>query len=171
MRLQAITLTAATILVLHASSARSENAHGSFNFSTARVGGAAGAVTLAGSGSYSAGAWILTGGGEFRCVTDITQGPLSGCKAGEGVKWRVGHLLPSTNFSCSANADAALGTAVTDRHTVVMTADFYRQGDSSAPSFTAKIFVSAVDLDPEQPGNQNLWIQGIGCGEAAINFK
>jgi hypothetical protein len=33
------------------------------------------------------------------------------------------------------------------------------------------MFVSEVDLAPDIPGIQNIWIQGVGCGEAIVNFK
>ena len=50
-------------------------------------------------------------------------------------------------------------------------ADFYRQGDGVHESFTALMIVSSVDLDPDQPGIQNVWVQGVGCGEALVNFN
>ena len=48
--------------------------------------------------------------------------------------------------------------------------DFYRIADGANPSFSAKIFVSEQDEDPDQPGVQNVWIQGVGCGEARVNL-
>ena len=62
-------------------------------------------------------------------------------------------------------------TVVTDGNTVVMQVDFHRQGDGVDRSFTAKVFVSAVDEDPAQDGIQNVWIQGVGCTEALVNLR
>jgi hypothetical protein len=58
----------------------------------------------------------------------------------------------------------------TDDNTVVMLADFYRQGDGVDESFTAHMFVSAVDEAPDLPGVQNIWIEGVGCGTAIANL-
>jgi hypothetical protein len=33
------------------------------------------------------------------------------------------------------------------------------------------MIVSEIDLAPEIPGVQNVWIQGIGCGSAVVNFR
>lgn len=64
-----------------------------------------------------------------------------------------------------------LKPVVTSDNTVVMIADFYRQGDGNVESFTAHMFVSAVDQAPDLDGIQNIWIQGVGCGEAIATFK
>jgi hypothetical protein len=60
---------------------------------------------------------------------------------------------------------------VTDDNTVVLVADFYRQGNGNEESFTARMFVSAEDEDLIQPGIQNVWIQGVGCGAANVHFN
>ncbi len=60
---------------------------------------------------------------------------------------------------------------MTDDNTVVMIADFYRQGDGIDESFTARMFVSEVDEALDLPGTQNVWIQGVGCGDAIANFN
>lgn len=60
---------------------------------------------------------------------------------------------------------------MTDDNTVVILADFYRQGDGIDESFMAKMFVSEDDEAPDLPGTQNVWIQGVGCGEAIANFN
>jgi hypothetical protein len=80
-------------------------------------------------------------------------------------------LQPSTTFKCTIAASEVLKTVVTDNDTVVMIADFYRQGDGIEESFTAKMFVSKVDEAPDLPGIQNVWIQGVGCGDAIANFN
>lgn len=80
-------------------------------------------------------------------------------------------LLPSSQFKCTGATGEVLKTVVTDGNTVVLIADFYRQGDGVNESFTAKMFVSAVDEAPDLPGIQNVWIQGVGCGDAIANFN
>jgi hypothetical protein len=64
-----------------------------------------------------------------------------------------------------------LKVANTSSNTVVLVSDFYRQGDGNDESFTAKMIVSSSDLDPVLPGVQNVWIQGVGCGSAIVNFN
>ncbi len=86
-------------------------------------------------------------------------------RAGDGVRWEAAEILPSSGFKCGGVAGEPLKTAVTDDDTIVMQARFYRQGDGANASFTAKVFVSAVDENPDQPGAQNVWIQGVGCAE------
>ncbi len=143
-----------------------------------------GAAFLTGGGAFDpAGGFLKTGGG-FRCLKDIEQGPLSvsvnpddpgPCLAGQGVRWDAKdgaiQLLASFPFKCTGAADEPLKTAVTSDNTVVMFADFYRQGDGNEESFKAHMFVSEVDQAPDIPGIQNIWIQGLGCGEAIANFK
>jgi hypothetical protein len=111
----------------------------------------------------------------FRCLADINQGPLNGCNAGEGIRWDAKEgetqLLESFPFKCTGAATEQLKTARTDDNTVVMLADFYRQGDGVNESFTAHMFVSEVDEAPDLPGIQNVWIEGVGCGEAIANFN
>jgi hypothetical protein len=38
-------------------------------------------------------------------------------------------------------------------------------------SFTAQMIVSSQDLAPDIAGVQNVWIQGVGCGTAVVNFN
>ena len=33
------------------------------------------------------------------------------------------------------------------------------------------MIVSETDLAPNIPGEQTLWIQGVGCAEAKVNFN
>jgi hypothetical protein len=108
----------------------------------------------------------MSGGGGFRCLSNIAAGPFAGCSAGQGVRWDTATLLASTMFQCTG-ADA-IKTAFTGDKTVVLLADFYRQGDGNIESFTAKMIVSDSDLDPVAPGVQNVWIQGIGCATDAV---
>jgi len=170
-----MTLLAIALLLLSTSSALGAEARQSFGFNAASISGfPTGAAFLTGGGAYDPQTGFLKTGGAFRCLADINQGPLSGCKAGEGIRWDAADtapLLPSFQFKGTGAAGEALKTAVTDDNTVVMIADFYRQGDGNDESFTAKMFVSAVDEAPDLPGIQNVWIQGVGCGEAIANFN
>jgi hypothetical protein len=138
----------------------------SFSVQATDIGGA---LTLTGGGSYDPQSGSLHGGGEFRSTSDITAGPLAGLRAGEGTHWDAFQLLPSSGFKCDG-ADP-LKTAVTDDDTVVMLVRFFRQGDGGTPSFTAKVFVSAGDENPDVPGIQNVWIQGAGCADARTNVR
>lgn len=38
-------------------------------------------------------------------------------------------------------------------------------------SFTAEMIVSEADLAPEITGLQNLWVQGVRCGDAIVHFS
>jgi hypothetical protein len=87
-------------------------------------------------------------------------------KASAGIRWKSSRL-----FKCTGAATEKPKTVVTDDNTVVLLADFYRQGDGNIESFTAHIFVSEVDEAPELPGIQNVWIEGVGCGHAIANFN
>jgi hypothetical protein len=107
--------------------------------------------------------------GGFDCTATVAQGLLAGCEAGEGVRWDTAQLLASTTFKCTGSDAAKL--AVTDDHTVVLLADFYRAGDGNDESFTAPIIVTDGDIAPEILGIQNLWVQGVGCGTAIVNFN
>jgi hypothetical protein len=143
----------------------------SFSFNAQLISGfPTGAAFLTGGGAYNLESASLKTGGGFRCLEDIQQGPLAGCLAGEGVRWDAKdgatQLLTSFTFKCTGDASETAKTVVTDDDTVVMLADFYRQGDGVDESFTAHMFVSAVDEAPDLPGIQNVWIEGVGCGTA-----
>ena len=147
-----------------------------FGFNGTVSGFPTGVVFLTGGGSYDIATASnvvptdtrVSGGGGFRCTDAVAQGPLNGCAAGEGVRWDSVQLLASTNFKCTA-ADA-VKLAVTGDDTVVLLADFYRAGDGIDESFTAQMIVSETDLAPNIDGEQTLWIQGVGCGDAVANF-
>jgi hypothetical protein len=148
-----------------------------FGFNGTASGFPTGAVFLTGGGSYAAATASNTvpsetqvaSGGGFRCTAGVDQGPLAGCAAGEGVRWDTAQLLASTNFKCTG-ADAPK-RASTGAATAVLLADFYRAGDGIDESFTAQMIVSDTDLAPEVPGEQNLWVQGVGCGTAVVHFS
>ena len=174
-------LAAALALLTMASTSSQGKANQSFGFNAASIKGFPNNVEafLTGGGAYDPQTGFLKTGGAFRCLKDINQGPLAGCKEGEGIRWDVADeedigippLLDSFQFKCTGDKDEAFKTAVTDDNTVVMIADFYQQGDGNNESFTARMFVSADDEDLIRPGNQNVWIQGVGCGEAVVNFN
>lgn len=167
--LHAVMVSAAALLVLSAPSVQSGTAHKSFAFNAASISGLrAGEVALAGGGSYSPTAGSASAGGPFRCLADITEGPLNGCKAGEGLRWEVAELRPSATVASSGGAVGK--TVVTDNKTVVVLARFYREGDGDGASFTAMMVVSARDLDPQLHGTQNVWIEGVGSGNAIVSF-
>jgi hypothetical protein len=110
----------------------------------------------------------VASGGGFDCTLAVAQGPLTGCALGEGVRWDTFQLLASTGFKCTGSD--ALKPATTGAHTVVLLADFYRAGDGDVHSFRAQMIVSDEDLSPDLPG-VNLWVQGVGCGTAIVNFN
>lgn len=141
------------------------------------LGGSNGTVSLTGGGSFQfttasnipdTDTRIASGGG-FRCVEGVVSGPLAGCATGEGVRWDAVQLLVSSNFRCSG-ADA-VKVGFTGPTTVVMLADFYRAGDGNEESFRAPMIVSEFDIAPDVEGVQNLWVQGVGCGSAVVNFS
>jgi hypothetical protein len=139
--------------------------------------GAAGVVVLTGGGSFNPGTASnivpsdtrVAGGGGFNCAENVNGGPLAGCAAGEGVRWDSVQLLASTTFKCSATD--IVRAASTGNRTAVLIADFYRAGDGNEDSFTAQMIVSEDDIAADLPGVQNVWIQGVGCGAAIVNFS
>jgi hypothetical protein len=158
--------------LLPMSRALSAEAIQAFGFNAASIRGfPTGEARLTGGGAYDPKTGFVQSAGGFRCLEDIKQGPLNGCKAGEGVRWDTVELVPSFNFKCTGAATEKPKTAVTDDNTVVLLADFYRQGDGNIESFTAHMFVSEVDEAPELRGIQNIWIEGVGCGHAIANFN
>jgi len=146
--------------------------HTGFGFNARGISGfPTGAATLTGGGSYDPGTGFVKSAGGFRCTSDVRQGPLTGCLKGQGVRWDTVELLASTTFKCTGATTEPLKTAVTDKNTVVLLADFYRAGDGNDESFTAQMIVSADDLAPDIAGIQNVWIQGVGCAPGIANFS
>src|SRR5262249_59592443 len=125
-----------------------------FGFNGSARGFPTGAVTLTGGGAYDPATGFVHSGGGFSCTADVHQGPLSGCLAGQGVRWDTARLLPSTTFKCTGAAAEPLKMATTGDKTVVLLADFYRAGDGVDESFTAQMIVSATDLAPDIPAVQ-----------------
>ena len=150
-----------------------------FGFNGSVKGFGTGEVRLTGGGSFdpaTANNTIPTpttsvaSAGGFDCTLAVGQGPLLGCADGEGVRWDTVQLLESNTFRCTTSEVAR--PATTDDHTAVLLADFYRAGDGDEKSFTAQMIVTDErDLDDDIPGIQNLWVQGVGCGTAIVNFN
>jgi hypothetical protein len=169
-----VLLTAAALVglaLLSPVSKASSEAQQAFGFNANHISGFPGnrQAEITGGGAFNLAAGFVNSGGGFRCLTDIAAGPFNGCQAGQGVRWDTAALLPFTAFQCTG-ADTPK-TANTGNATVVLLADFYRQGDGNIESFTAKMIVSESDLAPEIDGVQNVWIQGIGCGPAVVSFR
>jgi hypothetical protein len=133
-------------------------------------GGPTGRVALTGGGFFNTAGGFTRAAGAFNCASDVNQGPLAGCRAGEGVRWSTEELLPNTGFKCTGAATEALKTASTSDDTAVFRAKFFRAGDLRDPSFQASVFVSERDLAPDIGGVQNVWIQGVGCASAVARI-
>ena len=149
-----------------------------FGFNGSVKGFPTGEVRLTGGGSFDPATanntvptpTSVASAGGFDCTLPIAQGPLAGCARDEGVRWDTAQLLESNTFKCTASEVAR--PATTDDHTAVLLADFYRAGDGDEKSFTAQMIVTDErDLDDDIPGVQNLWVQGVGCGTAIVNFN
>jgi hypothetical protein len=168
----AMAAIAAFTLVLGMGSPVSAAGNQAFGFNAPLVAGFQGgrSVEVTGGGAYDLPSFVHSGGG-FRCLSDISAGPFNGCLAGQGVRWDTASLLPSTTFKCTGAASELPKMAMTGDKTVVLFADFYRQGDGNDESFTAQMIVSETDLDPVAEGVQNVWVQGVGCGTAIVNFN
>ncbi|PWU54079.1 hypothetical protein DLJ46_00180 [Micromonospora globispora] len=167
-------LAAAVLLIAAPASAARGNIGFGFN-ATDISGFPSGAARLTGGGAYNPGTGFVKSAGGFRCTSNVGQGPLTGCLAGQGVRWDTADvdqvLLPSTTFKCTGAATEPLKTATTDEDTIVLVADFYRAGDGNDESFTAQMIVSADDIAPDIDGIQNVWIQGVGCASAIAHFS
>ncbi len=149
-----------------------------FGFNGVVSGFPTGKVFLSGGGHFGSGFAKSSGG--FSCLEDVEQGPLNvsinpddpgRCLAGQGVRWDTAQLLGSTTFKCTGAAGEQLKTATTSDTRVVLQADFYRAGDANDESFTAQMIVSATDIAADISGTQNLWVQGVGCGDAIVHFS
>jgi hypothetical protein len=162
----------AGVVLLMGATGSAAGGHVGFGFNAADIRGfPTGAAFLTGGGSYVPGTDFAKSAGGFRCTSNVNQGPLTGCLAGEGVRWDTAELLTGTNFKCTGSATELLKPAATDENTVVLLADFYRAGDGIDESFTAQMIVSADDIAPDITGIQNAWIQGVGCATAIANFS
>ena len=166
-------LAIAGLAIVLASSPASAIAGGNtgFGFNARDISGGSGAVFLTGGGAFNATSGFAHSAGGFRCTSTVNAGPLTGCMAGQGVRWDTASLLRSTPFKCTATDPAGVKTAATADDTVALRADFYRAGDGNTESFTANMIVSTSDIAPDVPGIQNAWVQGVGCGSATVHFS
>ena len=175
----AVVVAAMIVLVASADAAGGRVGVG-FNASSISGFRPGGEVFLTGGGAYNPqtasnadpeSAFVHSNGG-FRCLTDVGQGPLLGCLAGQGIRWDTDGLLQSTGFKCTGASTEAAKTAVTDAHTAVLESDFYRAGDGNDASFkSVKVIVADHDIADDIPGVQNVWIERVGCGTANVNFS
>jgi hypothetical protein len=163
-------VAAAVLLVAASASAAPRNVGLGFNARDIS-GFPTGSATLTGGGAYNPVSGFVHSAGGFRCTSDVGQGPLMGCLAGEGVRWDTANLRRSTSFKCTGAAAESLKTVSTDENTVGLDADFYRASDGNDESFTAQVIVSGDDIAPDIAGTQNVWIQGVGCASAIANFS
>jgi hypothetical protein len=162
----------AAALTLAPSALAASHAKTGFGFNAGDVRGfPTGSARLTGGGAYKPGTDFVKSAGGFRCTSDVLQGPLTGCLAGQGVRWDTVDLRTSTDFKCTGVVSENLKTAITDKNTVGLDADFYRAGDGNDESFTAQMIVSEVDIAPDFLGDQNVWIQGVGCSSAKVHFN
>ena len=165
-------LLASSVVLLLPASAVAAPGNTGFGFNARGISGfPTGEVTLTGGGAYNPDTGFVHSAGGFRCTEDVAQGPLTGCLAGEGVRWDTVELLSGTSFKCTGAMGEALKPATTDDNTVVLLADFYRAGDGNDESFTAQMIVSEDDIAPDIPGVQNVWVQGVGCASATVHFS
>jgi hypothetical protein len=164
---------AAALVALTAPALAASEGQTGFGFNAGEIRGfPAGAVSLTGGGAFNLDTNFVHSGGGFRCTEAVTGNvPLNGCLAGEGVRWDTEALLPSTGFKCTGAATEAQKTATTGDGTVVLQSDFYRAGDGVDESFQARLIVSQSDIAHDIPGVQNVWIQGVGCGSAIVQFS
>ena len=99
----AVLTVAAFAGVLGASAAFAKDNTG-FGFNAGDIrGGTAGAVSLTGGGAFDASTGFGHPGGGFRCTEAVGQGPLTGCQAGQGVRWDTDSVLASTVFKCTSS--------------------------------------------------------------------
>ena len=165
-------LAVMSLVFSSASMAQDSGNRHAFGFNSATISGfPTGSVRLTGGGAYNIASHFVNSAGGFRCITDVDQLQLNGCKAGQGVRWDTQALLDSTGFKCTGSAGETLKHISTSDDTVVLTADFYRAGDGNDESFTANMIVSTRDIADDVQGVQNVWIQGVGCGSAIVTFS
>jgi hypothetical protein len=163
-------VTALLIVLFIPTAAVAASPNTGFGFNARSITGASsGVVDLTGGGAFNATTGFVHSGGGFSCTNTVSQGPLTGCLTGQGVRWDTANLLRNTMFKCTASE--ALQPATTDNDTVVLSADFYRAGNGNHESFTANMIVTTNDLDRDLPGIQNIWVQGVGCATANTHFS
>jgi hypothetical protein len=169
--LSAVAIAGLAFVLTSSAASAMEGGNTGFGFNAPDISGGSGAVFLTGGGAFNATSGFAHSAGGFRCTSTVNAGPLTGCMAGQGVRWDTASLLSSTPFKCTATDPAGVKTAATADDTVALQADFYRAGDGNTESFTANMIVSNTDIAPDVPGIQNVWVQGVGCGTATVHFS
>src|SRR6266702_1963671 len=92
-----------------------------FGFNSSKISGfPSGSARLTGGGAFNLATGFVKSAGGFRCTSDINQGPLTGCKTTQGVRWDTVSLLTSFPFKCTGAATEPLKTAFTSANTVVL---------------------------------------------------
>src|SRR5262245_33309901 len=155
-----------------------------FGFNGVVSGFPKGQVFVSGGGTFDLDSLFVRSSGGFSCLLDVLQGLLSAsknpsdqgpCLQGQGVRWDTAELLPITpnGFKCTGAGTEKLKQATTnaDEKRVVLLADFYRAGDANDESFTAQMIVSENEIAPNDFPGVNLWVQGVGCGQATVHFS
>jgi len=151
-----------------------------FGFNGIVSGFLTGRVFVSGGGTFDLASRFAKSSGGFSCLRDVLQGPLSmsknpddpgPCLQGQGVRWDTAELLTGTMFKCTGAPGETLKPATTGDKRVVLLADFYRAGDANDESFTAQMIVSEDDIAPNDFPGVNLWVQGVGCGQATVHFS
>ena len=100
MKVTALVLVVLTVLLVAASASAAPGNVG-FGFNATDISGfLTGAARLTGGGAYNPVSGFVHSAGGFRCTSDVGQGPLTGCLAGEGVRWDTVDVRRSTNFKC-----------------------------------------------------------------------
>jgi hypothetical protein len=148
-----------------------------FGFNGEVSGFPTGRVFVSGGGTFDVASGFVRSSGGFSCLEDVRQGPLSvsinpddpgPCLQGQGVRWDTAQLLTNLiSFKCTGAANESHPQVKTGPGIVVLQADFYRAGDGNDESFTAQMIVSETPI----ANGVNLWIQGVGCGNAIVNFS
>ena len=151
-----------------------------FGFNGVVSGFLTGRVFVSGGGAFDLASRFVKSSGGFSCLLSVFQGPLSTsknpndpgpCLQGQGVRWDTAELLTETMFKCTGAAGETLKSASTGDKRVVLLADFYRAGDANDESFTAQMIVSEDGIAPNDFPGANLWVQGVGCGQATVHFS
>ena len=129
-----------------------------------------GALQMIGAGSFDIDRHAVTAAGTLRCTQTVQLGPV-GCAGGQGMRWTATNLLNSLFFRCTTSSTEAFKQAVTGVNAVALLADLFPRGDGAEPALALPMIVASVDIAPDISGTQNVWIGGIGCGSAAVNFN
>lgn len=129
-------------------------------------------VSLAGGGVYDPTTGFIKAEGSFHCIETVgnQNSGLYPCEAGQSGHWHAVTLLASRLLRC-IGAPEPQNSVGTDDDTVVFTATFYLRGSGNPETRLVEVFVSNVDEKAYYEGIQNVWVQGVGCGDAIATFN